>query len=92
MRPPPLPGINLIRKPTGQSDPYSKLILPIPPSSVSLGIITLHPLSLRQKRSTPDSDLEEEVQREVGERSSKRKEREGEERKRKRGKGEKGAL
>ena len=29
--PPPLPGINLIRKPTGQSDPYCKLMTPIPP-------------------------------------------------------------
>ena len=30
--PHPMLGINLNRKPTGQSDPYCKLMTPIPPS------------------------------------------------------------
>ena len=32
--PHPLPSINLDRKPTGQSDPYSKLMTPIPPKDL----------------------------------------------------------
>ena len=56
--PPPLLDINLIRKPTGQSDPYSKLMTPIPPTLGNGNLIPLNPFSSRLKKTflSPEDD------------------------------------